>query len=62
MIPCPRACAQADGVEVAAQSLATDDYSATAFFRWGLAAQQLAASILLAWLACSVDLHGSPKA
>lgn len=57
--------AQADGVEVATQSLATDflQNSATAFFRWGVAvAQQLAASILLAWLACSVDLHGSPKA
>ena len=55
--------AQADGVEVATQSLATDflQNSATAFFRWGFA-QQLAASILLAWLACSVDLHGSPKA
>jgi hypothetical protein len=49
---------QADGVVVPTQSLATDflQNSATAFFRWGFA-QQLAASILLAWLACSVDLH-----
>lgn len=49
---------QADGVVVPTQSLATDflQNSATAFFRWG-EAQQLAASILLAWLACSVDLH-----